>query len=128
MHKSLAPLQQRSIDVPNNAPTNKTVGASMARHGVPPCSQCPPLLVPCSGFIVAVSISYLTNSGSQIPWTLPPTTTHPLIHDTHDIKVLKILKTNCVCKLAANFVAAIRLVFWCKSGVATIKLQSTAVP
>ena len=77
MHKSLAPLQQRSIDVPDNAPTKEPVGASMARHGVPPCFQCPPLLVPCSGPIVAISVRYLTNSGSQIPWTLPPTHHHP---------------------------------------------------
>ena len=53
--------------------------------------------------------------GSYVPWT------HPLIHDTRDIteSFQKLLKTSFV-----HAMLAIRLVFfWCKSGVATIKLQ-----
>ena len=112
-----------SPTMPTRHPTREPVGVSMGQHRVPP------LPVPCSGPIVFVSVSYLTNSGSQVPWTYPPSHHHPpLIHDTHDIKVLKNLKTSYVCKVAANFVLAIRLVFWYKSGMATIKLQSTAVP
>ena len=107
------------------------LGESMRQHGVPACSQCPRL--PSAMYSrqnVTVQTAWLP--GSQVPWNHKPSL-HPLTHDTCNIteSFQKPLK-NQLFKLAANFVnamLAIRLVFfWCKSGVATIKLQSTVVP
>ena len=94
MHKSLAPLQQCSIDIPDSAPKvpHKGVcgginGAAYSATLLPMSTSARAMLwAHCGCFCQLLNKQWVSGSmGSPNP----STTTYPLIYDTHDIKVLK---------------------------------------